>query len=421
MRNSVMGLGLAAVLALSAAAGAADETPRRMSAAELGAFLHQAIVKPPKPGASSASRGDDSCRYANDRECDEPDIGTGACDANTDYSDCRFIRFGETDDCEWAADGECDEPGLGTGACTQGTDRTDCAAIANLRFQTDSCDTAMNGICEDENLRERRTSATCEPRTDRADCVGRERPMTINDHFQGYDDRVFLDASEYPWSAVGLLEFDDDSECTGTLVASDIVITAAHCVHDGDGRLAPAGKFASGFGRAGGPLEARITGYFVAPRFSPDLFYNSNKLDGTDWAYLRLSEPLGDELGVVGIEPLLTIDGVTLDQAGYSWDTAGHLSGHLGCEAIRLNTDGTLEHHCDTTRGDSGSPLMIHRRDAWSIVAVDSNYRDVKEGPVTNIAASAVGFVRYLEDFRNGVIGEDLQQKKGKLPGPAAE
>jgi protease YdgD len=416
MRKGVLSIGLAAAIVLAGSVLADDQT-RRLSSEELDRFLHQAVVKPPKPGASTP-RGNDSCRWANDLECDEPDIGTAACAANTDYSDCRYLRTGETDDCEYARDDECDEPGLGTGVCAQGSDRTDCAAIANLRFQDDSCETAFNGVCEAEG-EARRGRASCEARTDRADCVGRERPSTINDHFQGFDDRVLMDTAVFPWSAIGRIDFDDGSECTGTLVAADIVVTAAHCVHNADGEIAAAGVFSSGFERPGGPLEARITGYFPAPRFNPDLFYSSNKLDGTDWAYLRIAEPLGDELGVVAMEPLLTINDVTLDQAGYSWDTGGHLSGHLGCPAIRLNTEGTLEHACDTTQGDSGSPLMVHRRDAWSIVAVDSNYRDVEDGPPTNIAASAVGFARYLEDFRNGVVGESIQQKTSKLPAAA--
>jgi protease YdgD len=414
MRLKFMTAGFAGLL-VAAASAAEDVAPRQLSPEALAAFLHQAIVKPAKPLASAAPRGTDTCRWANDLECDEPEVGTGACDTSTDYSDCRYLRNGETDDCEWARDGECDEPGLGTGACTQGSDRTDCAAIANLRFRDDSCETAMNGVCEEPEGRARRARAVCEARTDRADCSGRERPMTINDHFQGYDDRVFLDTSAYPWTAVGELDFDAGSQCTGTLVAPDVVLTAAHCIHDEDGRVVAAGAFTSGARRPGGALEARIVGYFIAPRFSHDLFFNSNKLDGTDWAYLRLDRPLGDDLGVVPIHPLLTIDGVTLDQAGFSWDTPGRLSGHLACEARALNNDGTLEHACDTTRGDSGSPLMIEG-DGYVIVAIDSNYRDKEGEPVANIAVGAVGFSRYLTPFAAGEIGEVINVPTKKRP-----
>jgi protease YdgD len=398
---------LAAAAPTSMEAGAADETRARLSNAELSLFLHQARNKPAKPGAISP-RGDDTCQWAHDRECDEPDLGTGACRSGTDYSDCRFLREGETDDCQWARDNECDEPGLGTGACTQGTDRTDCAGIVALRFQTDSCDHAFNGLCEERGSAARNGPAQCEPRSDRADCIGRQRPMTIYDHFQGRDDRVLLDTSAAPWSAVGVLEFESGSECTGTLVARDVVLSAAHCVHDDDNNVAAAGVFRSGFGRRGGAQEARITGYLVAPRFNVSLFNDSDKLDGTDWVYLRLDRPLGDTLGTIAIRPLTTVSGITLDQAGYSWDTEGHLSGHLGCAAVGLSADGTLEHTCDTTRGDSGSPLMVVRDGVHGVVAVDSNFRNKAEGPVVNIAARSLGFEPYLADFAAGRVGTDI-------------
>jgi protease YdgD len=219
---------------------------------------------------------------------------------------------------------------------------------------------------------------------------------------------VLLDSSVYPWSAVGQLELGDESMCTGTLVARDVVLTAAHCLHDFSGALAPDGVFRSGFGRRGGALQAQITAYFVAPRFNPRMFDETDKLDGTDWAYVKLDRPLGDELGVVAIVSLTTLTGVTLDQAGYSWDTEGHLSGHLGCAATALSADGTLEHMCDTTNGDSGSPIMVVRDGIYGVVAVDSNFREKQDGPVVNIAARSLGFQRYVEDFAAGRIGDEI-------------
>ncbi|MFN4100954.1 MAG: hypothetical protein ACK4GT_14365, partial [Pararhodobacter sp.] len=136
--------------------------------------------------------GDDSCRWANDLECDDIRFGgTGACAAGTDASDCRALAVGGDDSCRWANDGECDEPGIGTGLCTSGTDVTDCAAVAVMRNRTNTCETAFNGICEEPGS----GSGTCASYTDTADCIGRERPIQLRDHFFGRDERVRPDVT----------------------------------------------------------------------------------------------------------------------------------------------------------------------------------------------------------------------------------
>ena len=158
------GLGLSAPLAAQdgpVLAGAppveasAEPASERLTSREIGNWLRQVDVKPPKPGGGAAPStrytGNDTCQWANDGECDDPGIGTGACQVGTDYSDCwRIVEGVEDNTCRWANDGECDEPGFGTGACTQGTDLADCGAIIELRFRNDSCETAAahrNAIC----------------------------------------------------------------------------------------------------------------------------------------------------------------------------------------------------------------------------------------------------------------------------------
>ena len=68
------------------------EVAERLSSREIGNWLRQVGSKPPKPeGGAAPSRrytGTDTCRWANDGECDDPGIGTGACQQGTDYSDC---------------------------------------------------------------------------------------------------------------------------------------------------------------------------------------------------------------------------------------------------------------------------------------------------------------------------------------------
>jgi protease YdgD len=356
---------------------------------------------PSKPGGA-APVGNDSCRWANDNECDDPDIGTGACTMGTDYSDCRRLRAGAEDDsCRWANDGECDEPNFGTGACVQGTDRTDCGEVSWMRNQNDRCETSFNGICEEPG----RGNGSCEARTDRTDCGGRERPRLINDHFFGRDDRVRVNAQQAPWRFMGRFTNADGEACTATLVGRDAIVTAAHCIHTNNGVTA-GGEFTP----AAGGESARATAYLVAPRYNYQLFSTTDEIDGLDWALIRIDQPLGDRLGFAGVRNL-TGQGLSasraadLFQAGYSWDTGDTLSANVACHMVETYPDGTFAHECDTTRGDSGSAFLVRNEQGFDVVGVDSNFRSNPDGPFFYIAVSAANFQPSVADFVAGRIG----------------
>ncbi len=371
--------------------------------------LHQNAGKVPgKPGGQGVGgyNGDDSCQYANDGECDDPELGTGACAQGTDYSDCWRLATGvEDDSCQWAGDGECDEPSIGTGACTQATDHADCGDVAALRFQDDSCATAFDGICDEPGTGD----GSCERRTDRADCIGRERPMQISDHFFGRDDRVFMDTSQLPWSVVGTITDRNGGSCTATLIGEDILITAAHCI-EYENRVDATNEFRAGFDRPDGALSANVINFFLSPD-REDERSSSEEPSNTDWALLRINQPLGRELGFVGVLALVTENGARqtvgtqIYQAGFSWDTGDHLSGNLACEILAVESDNKMAHNCDTTSGDSGSPFMVRVGAEFFVVGTDSTFRIEPNTPAVNIATRSDGWIDYVDDFAAGTIG----------------
>lgn len=327
------------------------------------------------PPEIRARLGDDSCRWANDGECDDAAFGgTGACARGTDRTDCRAMAIGGDDSCRWANDGECDEPGIGTGVCTSGTDVTDCRSVAFLRNRTNACATAFDGICDEPGI----GTGTCRPNTDTADCVGRQRPVEARDHFFGHDDRHLVDVTQMPWRAVGLVQLEDGS-CTGVLIGPRTVATAAHCLFDGDRRV-KALHFRAGAREETEQGRAGVRDYVIAPDYSAgDAPPHGG--NGDDWALLTLDRDLGLEVGFIP-PALLTkpetervIAGTfTVSQAGYSWDTGAYLSGHAECRVLTLYRDGSLIHDCDTTRGDSGSPILFRRDGQWRLLAVDSQF-----------------------------------------------
>ncbi|MCW5716401.1 MAG: trypsin-like serine protease [Bauldia sp.] len=357
----------------------------------------------PLAGIAANYTGNDSCRWANDGECDDPGIGTGACQPGTDYSDCwRIVTDREDDSCEFARDGQCDEPGFGTGACTQGTDRSDCGVVAFLRFQDDSCRNALNGVCNEAALG---GDGSCQARTDRGDCVGRDRPMQIDDHYFGRDDRVLMDTTQFPWRVIGTLVGDDGS-CTASLIGPDLLITAAHCIETENGINADQ-VFETAFADGGG-VSARVTEWFVAPSRANDRATDFEPSQ-TDWALLRIHRPLGAKLGFLEVRGMESFGDAVLQrpvsQAGYSWDTGTFLSGNTGCSFLAVEVENTVIHNCDTTHGDSGSPLMFRDGDAFIIVALDSTFRSERGEPTINVATRTDGVVPFLADFIAGRLG----------------
>jgi protease YdgD len=371
----------------------------------------QAVRGKPQPqGGAPRVRGADTCRWARDNECDEPGIGTGVCPANSDYSDCRYIREGEGDYCQWARDGECDEPIFSTGACPQGSDRSDCGQIAWLRNQNDTCSTAFNGVCEEPG----RGNGSCRARTDRSDCQGRSRPMSITDHFGGHDDRVLVNVQERPWRYMGELQMDGGEGCTATLIARDVLLTAAHCIHR-EGRVNANGSFISALGQ-----RARITGYLIDPGFNYRLFATTSQIDYMDWALLRIDRPIGDETGFASLYDLnargqQVAQQASLYQAGYAWDTGSNLAGNIDCRVQTVFPDNTFSHGCDITRGDSGSAFLIRSGNTWQIVGVTSNFRSNPRGAFIYMAVATGAFIDYAPDFIAGRTGTRLGGPPGSM------
>ncbi len=322
--------------------------------------------------------GTDTCRWANDSECDDINYGgTGACQPGTDASDCRALAMGGDETCRWSHDNECDEPGIGTGVCISGTDTADCAPVAFLRNRSNTCETAFNNICEEPG----NANGSCRAYTDTADCAGRDRPVQARDHFFGHDDRNFVDVTQMPWRAVGLLSMQDGS-CTATLIGPRLIATAAHCMEGVTGTPIKGITFRAGAQGNSQQGFANVVSAVVAPDYSEESA-PPNGGNGNDWAILTLDRDLGTEIGIVRPYVFdkddlgeIRAGRFIVSQAGYSWDTGSHLSGHMNCQILTAYTDGSMIHTCDTTRGDSGSPILHQVNGEWRLIAVDSQFFD---------------------------------------------
>lgn len=191
--------------------------------------------------------------------------------------------------------------------------------------------------------------------------------------FFGRDDRLVMDPTQAPWSMIGLVEMEQGS-CSGTLVGPSTVLTAGHCIASIGEQDTPPVIFRAGYQYGSAVAQAGITGYHIPAQ------WRSSEQEGYDFAFFYLDQPLGNTLGWMQVGPLSPNDlagyangtGPDIFQAGYSSDQPDALTGNLDCPFVRLGTQNTLVHQCDTVQGDSGSPLFIQAGTGYQIIGVES-------------------------------------------------
>ncbi len=223
----------------------------------------------------------------------------------------------------------------------------------------------------------------------------------------GKDDRIFVIPEGMPWSAVGKLTFRGAGHCSGAMVSPSVVLTAAHCLFTerGGAMLDPPVRFLAGYHMGRYAAEAEVVSYWVSTEYDYMAFLNTSEMDGLDYAFVLLSEPIGEttghfsvhELVAEEIEDAVGRDWEKITQAGYSGDTEYQLSAHVDCLIVDYYSDNTISHECDTLPGDSGSPIFIERDGEYQVIALDSAvYAGARPN---NIAVDSRAFARDLADF----------------------
>jgi len=213
----------------------------------------------------------------------------------------------------------------------------------------------------------------------------------------GRDDRVVLDPTVWPWHALGRINQGTGAHCTGTLVAPDAVLTAAHCVfHARTNRALRPHElhFVAGYRRGDYLAHARARAVEVAPGYRYRAMPNLTEV-AEDWAIIRLEHPL--TIRPIPVRTLPAgVDEGRLSRAGYSQDRAHLLSLHAGCSLRGVLAGGrVLVTDCDSTRGDSGSPLLLFRDHQVWLVGIAAAVVD-RGGQEGGVAVHAAAFADRL-------------------------
>lgn len=195
--------------------------------------------------------------------------------------------------------------------------------------------------------------------------------------------RVRVDARQYPWSAVGRVTLYDSvrrpggrSSCTGTLIAEQLVLTAAHCVWSRRHFPAEVG-FLAGLQQAG----------YVAHSKAKDIHFSAAYQGGkpslrkwsVDWALIELEKPLGKTAGYIGwaaFDPVvfkgLNNDRLRFKVSGYRGDRLFVQTVDHQCNVDGFTADNKLMFHgCPIMGGDSGGGVFLPFEGELLLVGID--------------------------------------------------
>lgn len=205
-----------------------------------------------------------------------------------------------------------------------------------------------------------------------------ELPLSLLPGIGARDPRERVDPDAVPWRSIGKVQAATATlrnSCTGTIVDSAVVLTAAHCLFNvRTGSVFPPAAIHFVIIGANGwyAAKAGVRRVVIAPGYDRA---HSRETLGNDWALMMLDTPVGAPDRILAMADHKPETGANLALGGYSQDHTLLLMADSTCHVVGWFVDATghplLHHNCTGTRGVSGAPLLVRESGAWRIVAVD--------------------------------------------------
>ena len=186
----------------------------------------------------------------------------------------------------------------------------------------------------------------------------------------------------FGWEAVGRIDVDGGGFCTGTLIATDLVLTAGHCVFGPDGTPVDAGRMTFRAGLTGDTAIAEVR---IARTVTHPAFALAGPIDADfvrhDVALLQLEMPI-----LANVAAPFSVDTPgnrgDVSVVSYAEGREEALSWQKVCKLLGKQ-EGLIMLDCDVTFGASGAPVLDRSFGRARIVSIISGgYRDADDATV---------------------------------------
>ncbi|WP_432450693.1 trypsin-like serine peptidase [Aliiroseovarius marinus] len=207
------------------------------------------------------------------------------------------------------------------------------------------------------------------------------------------------------YEAVGKLDLVGGGYCTGVLIASDLVLTAAHCLRSAvkaghvDGL-----RFRAGLSDGKAIADRTAKAAVMHPGYDPRRGMSARNIE-TDVALVQLAQPIPTATAAPFAPSTLPARGREVSIVSYARGRDAALSRQAVCKVLD-RYQGLLAFNCDVTFGSSGAPIFDASGRRPRIVSLVSGGRRTAKGALvygTELQARVAEVKRALRAGR-GVI-----------------